>query len=272
MPAAQIDNLAHTWMSHAPVPILAVGADGRVCWANHALETTVGLPASQLLGHDRDSLPSPTHRVLFTTAGTIHLNGPGAPERWLRCESRDGDDGLRLLFYTDITREVLLAEEKRRLQGEIEDLRTTDALTGLANRRAMIQHLELHVSRSRRYGNPLSLAHIRVGASGPEGVADAAVLTLARHLRDRLRWVDQVARWDAWEFLIALPETGEAEAREVIANLVRAEELPALTAPFDGVSLQIGYGIASWQRGDDSRTLRQRAWAELQDARRASNG
>ncbi|MFM1891404.1 MAG: hypothetical protein RLZ44_481 [Pseudomonadota bacterium] len=272
MQKQDLDSLQHTWMARAPIPMLAVGGDGRVRWANRALEAVVGLPASQLLGHTRATLPSPTHRVLFADAGLIHLNGPGAPERWLRCDVLAGDGDLRLHFYTDVTREVDLSEENRRLRSEVEDLRTTDALTGLANQRALARHLEMHVSRSRRYDNPLSLVHVAVAAPGPEGSADAAMLALGRHLRDRLRWVDEVARWDEDQFLVILPETGEVEAREVAANLLATAELPVLPAPYAEVGLEVRYGVASWQRGDDSRTLRRRAVAAAESTARAGHG
>jgi diguanylate cyclase (GGDEF)-like protein len=209
---------------------------------------------------------------LFADDALIHLNGPGAPARWLRCEVGSGEGDLRLHFYTDVTREVDLAEENRRLRSELEDLRTTDALTGLANQRALARHLEMHVSRSRRYDNPLSLLHVELVAGGPEGSADAAMLAMGRHLRDRLRWVDEVARWEQHQFLVILPETGEAEAREVADKLLAAAELPSLPEPHAKVALQLRYGVASWQRGDDSRTLRRRAVADAEGNARAGHG
>lgn len=272
MPDQQADPCAHAWLTNAPVALLALAADGRVRWANRALEAVVGLPAAQLLGHTRDSLPSPAHRVLFGTGELIHLKGPGAPERWLRCQVSEPGDGVRLYCYSEVGREIALAEQNRRLAGEIEGLRTTDTLTGLPNRRALAQQLELHVSRSRRYHNPLSLVHVELQVQGPDGAGDAAMLAMARHLRERLRWVDQVARWDERQFLLVLPETAEAEAREVAASLLAPDDIPPLPASIGTARIDLYHGVSSWQQGDDSRTLRERAVTDSHYGARVSNG
>ena len=70
----------------------------------------------------------------------------------------------------------------------------TDALTGMANRKATIQALAAQVTRSRRYGNLLSLGAMRL--THPDlpdiGLPDASILALAHYLRERLRWADIV--------------------------------------------------------------------------------
>lgn len=260
------DTLCRDWLKQAPVPMLAVDDDGRIRWANHSLEAFVGLPASQLIGHTRDSLPSPTHRVLFEEEELIHLNGPGAPERWLRCDVRvdEHQPAVRLHCFTDVTREIELAEENRRLLEMVDRLRTTDELTGLPNRRALEQQLELHVSRSRRYDNQLSIICIGVACDQP-AAQDAVAVAVAHHLRDRLRWADLVARWDEAEFVIVLPETEETQAREVGANLFAADDPVKLTGDFTDVEPLISMGVTGWHRGDDSRTLLARAAADVRN-------
>jgi diguanylate cyclase (GGDEF)-like protein len=261
MPKEQRTDFAHTWFTGAPVPILALDAEGRIRWANHALEAIVGLPSSQLLGHSRESLPSPAYRVLFGEDQLIHLKGPGAPERWLRCTVCDSPAAprLRLHFFQDVTREVLLEAENQELQQQIDSLRLTDALTGLPNQRALSQQLELQVSRSRRYDNALSLIHVRLEVSGGDATRDSALLATAQYLRDRLRWVDQIAHWSSQEFLVVLPETGEPEAQAVLDNLAAGLDALHLPGPLAEAQLSLHFGSATWQRGDDARSLLLRA-------------
>ncbi len=266
------DSQYRDWLAQAAAPMLAVGADGRITWANRALEAVVGLPANQLLGHTRDTLPSPTHRVLFEEEEFIHLNGPGAPKRWLRCTvcADQARPSIRLHCFTDVTRERELEEDNRRLHEMVENLRMTDELTGLPNRRALKQQLELHVSRSRRYDNPLSLIHISVGCDQPQA-KNAVALAVAHHLRDRLRWADLVARWDETEFIVILPETEEGKAKEVGANLTAADDPVKLDDEFADIVPRVVMGVTGWHRGDDSRTLLARAAAAVRDAAHASS-
>ena len=254
------DSLCRDWLTQAPTPMLAVDENDQIRWANRALEEIVGLPATQLLGHTRQSLPSPTHRVLFAEEDLIHLKGPGAPECWLRCEVRvdQSQPSIRLHYYTDVTREIELAEENRELRETVESLRLSDELTGLPNQRALKQQLDLHVSRSRRYENPLSVIQISFDVEQAEA-KEAVAIALAQHLRDRLRWADLVARWNETEFIVILPETQEAKAREVGANLFAADDPVHVSGNYSGIEPSIAMGIAGWQRGDDSRTILARA-------------
>lgn len=253
-------SLEHGWFHDAPYPMLATDEQGCIRWANHALETTVGLPASQLLGHSRDSLPSSAHRALLDGDGLIQLNGPGAPERLLHCSLAPARviDGvsLTLRFYQDVTEQERLRTENRQLLHELEELQLTDALTGLANGRALSRALNQQVSRSRRYDNPLSVLLVRMAG---DGHGDTTVQALARLLRDRMRWVDQLGRWQDDAFLAVLPETSEAEAHQLMdkihATLKDVGADPG--SPLHGLAL--GFGIAAWHKGDDARTLLRRA-------------
>lgn len=265
-------SLEQGWFHDAPYPMLATDEQGRIRWANHALETTVGLPASQLLGHSRDSLPSPAHRVLLGNDGLIQLHGPGVPERILHCtlapaRSVDGMS-LTLHYYQDLTEQQRLRTENRVLQHNLEELQLTDPLTGLSNDRAISQALNQQVSRSRRYNNPLSVLLVQMsGRDHP----DATIQALARLLRDRMRWVDQLGRWQDGAFMAVLPETAETDAHQLMDKIhAGLQEVGADAAsPLHGLALS--YGIASWQKGDDARTLLRRATVGISAGGQASN-
>lgn len=266
----QLAALEKGWFHDAPFPMLATDDGGRIRWANRALESCVGLPASQLLGHTRDSLPAPAYKVLLDSDDLIHLQGPGAPERWLKhtlCNSRDADGlTLHLHCYQDVTEQRSLTAENRNLRDALEELQLNDALTGLPNERATSQALNQQVSRSRRYDNPLSVLLVRLAPPARGEHSDATIQSLARLLRDRLRWVDQLGRWREDAFLAVLPETGETDAR-ALADKIHAA-LEEVTAggdhPLSGVALS--YGLACWTKGDDARTLLRRATTGIGEA------
>jgi diguanylate cyclase (GGDEF)-like protein len=263
MDAKDMSSLERGWFHDAPYPMLAVDDHGRIRWANRALETCVGLPASQLLGHDRDSLPAPAYRVLLNAGELIHLQGPGAPERWLactRCPSRDVNGvALQLHCYQDVTAQHRLERDNRKLREALDELQLNDPLTGLPNERALSQAINQQVSRSRRYDNPLSVMLVHVPAPATGEHSDASLQALARLLRDRLRWVDQLGRWRDDAFLAILPETSETDAQQ-LADKIHTGLAEVSGDPEHPLgSLSVSFGLAAWRKGDDARTLLRRA-------------
>lgn len=256
---------AHDWLDSVPVAALALDNAGKIQHVNPSLEDLAGLGSNELIGHDKDSLPSVSHRALLSDEALIYLHGARIPERWLRCirTTDQQEPPTTYCFYHDITREVELEQENAKLCEQVQELQLIDELTGLPNRKALCQHLELHVSRSRRYNNPLSIIQVCLEITPDDAAHAASILATARYLRDRLRWVDQIARWDHQNFLVVLPETNEAEAKEVENNLKAHSH--ALRLPEELGTATVGFRCATttWQRGDDVRTLLRRVEKSL---------
>ncbi|MBI2381923.1 MAG: hypothetical protein HYV16_14315 [Gammaproteobacteria bacterium] len=109
--------------------------------------------------------------------------------------------------------------------------------------------LERELSRCRRYGSPLSLLVLQQ-AEADAGAARQQELAL--RLRDCLRWADLIARDGRGEFVLVLPETGEAAL-----DALRGKLAVQLAGEFPALEL----GAAAWSRGDDAWLLLQRARA-----------
>lgn len=114
-----------------------------------------------------------------------------------------------------------------------EDART-DPLTGLTNRRAMEEILELENFRALRSQRPFSivLADLDrfklINDTYGHEAGDEVLRETARRLQKHLRHQDMVARWGGEEFLILLPETDAVAAQIVAEKLRRAiAEKPA---------------------------------------------
>ncbi len=254
----QQTDFAKECFEQNPCGILVVDAAGRILQANPALCGMLGLEADQIEGRTTGELPIPAMRHLLDSDELVHLSGPGiAAERWLRHHGGDGDPAIH--FFQDVTELVRLTEQNETLRRQVDELTITDELTGLANRRAFNRALTAQVTRSRRYQNPLSLAllelrdHLQVDGQ-PD---DDGVLAASRFLRDRLRWVDVIARWDHNHLLVILPETGEEAASDVIRGICDS------FAGTWGPDLELRFGLSSWQKGDDEKKLMDRAAASL---------
>ena len=148
-----------------------------------------------------------------------------------------------------------LRESNRRLQ----ELATTDPLTGLANRRTLMSRLGQEFRRSQRNWHPLALIMIDLdkfkGINDSYGhlQGDRVLETVAGILRHHVRPYDVAARFGGEEFALLLPETTLDEAVKVgqrirlaVADQAFSDVLASLrlTASL-GVAVAPGNGISS---------------------------
>jgi GGDEF domain-containing protein len=91
-------------------------------------------------------------------------------------------------------------------------------------------------------------------------------LSVSRFLRDRLRWVDQIARWEDQLFLLVLPETSESDARGLLNKIAAEQDYMVLPEALGKLRPQLTFGMACWTKGDDIRTLLRKALHDLQEA------
>ncbi|CAM4516177.1 diguanylate cyclase [Corallococcus exiguus] len=134
-----------------------------------------------------------------------------------------------------IDRAVRQSEQQRKLQV----LAQTDALTGLANFRALSVRLEDEFKRALRYGYAMSvvvidLDHLKAINDGMgHDVGNRAILALATLMQGNLRESDFAARFGGDEFVVLLPHQTSHEAA-VFAERLRTE--------LRGVNVQRGDG------------------------------
>ena len=111
---------------------------------------------------------------------------------------------------------------------QMTELAHTDPMTGLANRRWLMEQLGREFSRARRYRRPLSLLYLDL--DGFKAINDRfghlfgdEVLTgVGRAMKSVLRSTDLLARIGGDEFVVLLPETGIEGAHNVTAKLRKA--------------------------------------------------
>jgi diguanylate cyclase len=165
--------------------------------------------------------------------------------------------GYQLFSHWQDSTDNLLGAMQR-MNADLERLATTDALTGLLNRRAADLQLDLEWHRARRSGHASSLVlldidhfkHVNDQYGHPGG--DAALRSLAAAIRSVMREVDVAARYGGEEFLIVLPETGR-EGAFVFAERLR-ERIAAADICHDGrvFRCQVSLGIAVSDRHEPS--------------------
>lgn len=128
---------------------------------------------------------------------------------------------------------------------------TTDVLTGLPNRRAMVTAVDAEIERSVRYGRPctlvfLDLDHFKaLNDTRGHQAGDDSLSQMALYIRDALRASDIVGRWGGEEFVAILPETDTAGAKLVAQELRRRIEQHEFSAAA-GLRLTCSIGVATF--------------------------
>lgn len=116
-------------------------------------------------------------------------------------------------------------EMMRDLNEALKIASTQDPLTGLANRRLMLDRLKAEEALSKRRVAPFSIAIIdvdhfkRINDDFGHDVGDSALTQIAQTLIKTLRAYDICARWGGEEFMILFPETSGDMAREIADRL-----------------------------------------------------
>ena len=152
-------------------------------------------------------------------------------------------------------RELDANNEKLRLQNEeLEKLSLTDGLTGLSNRRFLVQQLNEEALRFRRTKKEFSVIMADVDHfkqyndtfGHPAG--DEVLKKVARLLHASVRELDCVARYGGEEFCIMLPET-DADGAAILAERI-CERVAA--AEFPGQKITLSLGVASLPDNGDT--------------------
>ena len=127
---------------------------------------------------------------------------------------------------------TLIASALRRLTGELRLLARTDALTGVANRRAFYERAELELSRSRRFLETVTVAYVdvddfkRINDELGHEAGDDLLRSVSATFLGRVRTTDLVARLGGDEFALFLPTTNSEAALALLSELfqtLRAE-------------------------------------------------
>lgn len=136
----------------------------------------------------------------------------------------------------------------------LEELSTTDPLTGLRNRRYLTEVLSVEFLRAKRYRMPLSVVmadidHFKeVNDRHGHATGDAVLEAVGGILRHRLRGSDHGGRYGGEEFLIVLANS-EAEGAAIFAERLRQEveatELGGESGSSISVTLSLGVATLS---------------------------
>jgi len=162
---------------------------------------------------------------------------------------------LGLLFLSMTLNFGFLLMAMDRLRNEVADLALLDDLTGVANRRHLLQRLSEECARSERSGEPFSLLVIdldgfkTINDTHGHAAGDECLRHFTLMAQTRLRPGDMLARTGGDEFCVVLPSSSLREAATIARRVLEVCRQDAASCTPNDIPIAISIGVAEWDRG-----------------------
>ncbi len=276
------DMLANA-LNHAHDAVMITDADEIIVFVNPAFEDLTGYLSTEIVGRKSDVLHCGGNPPDFLNEMRDALARGESFRETFHYRRKDGhtffvDQSTAPLVGADCTirHHVNIAKDVSDVvqqQRYLEELASTDRLTGLLNRHAGEAALDEAHELAVRSGRPYSVImgdidHFKgVNDSLGHQEGDSVLLEVARILVETKRSTDSVVRWGGEEFLVILPECSLTDASKVAERMRLETQLQTTSAPgLEAVTMSLG--VAQWQPGDHELGLLARADAALYRAKR----
>jgi diguanylate cyclase (GGDEF)-like protein/PAS domain S-box-containing protein len=251
--------------------ILITDADANIIRVNRSFERITGYRAAEVIGHNPSMMSSGRHDKQFygemwqrlkeegAWAGEIwdkRKNGQVYP-RWVTITAVRNDRN-EVSHYVGVFADIT---ERKRAEEEIRNLAFYDVLTGLPNRRLLLERLRAALTasaRRRNYGALLFLDMDKFKAINDtlgHDSGDLMLVEVANRIKSCVREMDTVARLGGDEFVVLIEDAGGGEQdagrkvatvaekiRESLARPYLLKEQEYLSSPSIGVTLYHGNG------------------------------
>ncbi len=162
----------------------------------------------------------------------------------LPVKNRD-EIGFTITIFNDMVVQL------RKNRDQLEQIAAVDSLTGLANRKNIMDTLAMHIKRYSRHKIPFSilmtdLDHFkRVNDTYGHLAGDAVLVKIGQIFNETLRSIDTAGRYGGEEFLIVLDSAGEQEAKQTAERIRQAVERCEIITEGHTIKVTVSIGIAT---------------------------
>ena len=167
------------------------------------------------------------------------------------------DDNGKPLFAAGIVFDITEKKEKEKnlevINKQLKETSITDALTGIKNRRAIMEVLKYRIEQAQESKSPLSIAMFDIdrfkNINDTKGhvYGDMVIKKTVDAISGGIRGLDAVGRYGGEEFLLLLPNSSLESARIVCERIKsRIEEIEFN----DGTKITVSGGVALYQDED----------------------
>ena len=158
---------------------------------------------------------------------------------------------------------------------ENRELASRDPLTGVLNRRHMLELMHLEQRRCLRGQRTMLLAQMdidhfkQINDTHGHGVGDLALMTFTQVVRENIRSSDVLARWGGEEFVLLLSDTHLDGALLTLERVRAAVEAAEVEGGPPGLRMTVSMGLAEHQPGEAVELTLDRADKALYAAKHA---
>lgn len=221
----------------------------------------IGLAAAEarelVVASDYPSHPHSTVRLraLIASAMSAPLIARGDLVGVLTVYSKTprGFQGATQQLFRLYAAQAAVAIANARLLAESRRLASHDSLTGVLNRRSLVERLEVQVAEARRHGDAFCVLMCdldglkQVNDTAGHLVGDDVLRRVAQGILHAARTEDSVARFGGDEFVLLLPRTSSAQGQEFVARLgSELREVTYLWGGRDRALPRLSVGIAAF--------------------------
>ena len=180
-------------------------------------------------------------------------------------------------LQTLVERVASMAQEAKGFRENLEEQRQkalVDALTGLPNRAAWNERLEIEGARWQRYGGELLMAVLdidhfkRINDEYGHLAGDKVLKIIAGELAKRVRVTDFIARFGGEEFVLLMPSTPMEGGLSLLDVLRTAIEACPFHFKGQPVTITLSGGLAAYHPGEVAEQVFERADQALYRAKR----
>lgn len=272
-----------------PNPVFYKDETGRYLGCNAAFETSIGLSRDALIGRTVYDIAPKELADIYFAADKKLFEHPGTQSYEATVTYADGTPHDVVFYKATFTKGdgnlggmvglILDISERKQMEEAIWHEANYDALTGLPNRRLLLDRLNEELKRAQRHPYQLALLFIdldrfkEINDTLGHNMGDLLLTHAAHRIRDVLRSSDTVARQGGDEFIVILP----AITYPVMAGQVAQKIINALSMPYDlggqPVCLSASIGIACYpDDGTELVTLIRHADQAMYMAKAAGRG
>ena len=259
------DKFISVLMEHAPIMVSYWDAQRRCRYANKMYRAWFGKSEAQIVGLDVRTLlgDEQYEKCEPLIAATMRGEPQHFEQTRIKADGTTGyvlsryipdSDGLGVRGFFVIASDITeLKHTQLQLEKRIEDLysmATTDALTGLDNRRNLLEKVQLEIDRARRYGLGVGFLMVdidhfkNINDTYGHDAGDRVLQRVGTLLRETMRAPDHVGRLGGEEFGILLTNVTPLRSKE-IAELLRVRTAGIVVAYGEAqISFTVSIGVA----------------------------
>ncbi|CAN5693710.1 hypothetical protein BH10ACI4_BH10ACI4_20200 [soil metagenome] len=257
------ESLFRLFMNHSPFASYIKDGEGRMLFYNQTLADRFGVDQDAWMGRtDAEIWPAEvatsfrhndlkvlqSGRQMEVIDHTTNAAGEAVIWRSYKFPYRNLQGQMMLAgISVDITEELKRKKELEDANIRLEQLATIDGLTGLKNRRAFEERLQVEFSTAKRRDRDLSVMMIDIddfklrNDTWGHAAGDAVLRQLGAILSHTVRLPDIAARYGGEEFIVLLPETS-AENVMVFARRLKAN---IADESWEHTPVTVSFGVAT---------------------------